>query len=89
MIVRSRITLIIALLFAITLISWCLGHGFDNIPSRIATTLVILIAAIKIRFVMLDFMEIRTAPWLLRAFCETWIAGLALIIITLHILGTT
>lgn len=89
MLLRQRITIIIALLFAITLISWSLGHGFDNVPGRFATTVVILIAAIKIRFVMLDFMEIRTAPLLLRAFCEAWIAVLALTIVTLHLLGTT
>ncbi len=72
--IRQRITPIMGILFAVTLISWQLGNiGGD----KIATTVIILIAACKIRYVMLDFMAIRAAPLILRLFCDAWIAATA------------
>jgi hypothetical protein len=84
----QRITAIMALLFLLTIGSWLLGHANSGVNVRAATILIILVAAFKIRYVMLDFMEIRSAPRLLRMFCEGWIAVLAVVILTLQWLGT-
>jgi hypothetical protein len=56
-------------LSAATLISWGLGHG---IGSRAAGIAVIAIAFTKIRYVILDFMELRTAPLAMRIAVEVW-----------------
>jgi hypothetical protein len=80
-IIRQRITLIMAMLFAVTFISWRLGNIGEN---KIGTTIIILIAAFKIRYVMLDFMAVRAAPFILRLFCNVWITAVACIIIILQ-----
>ena len=55
---RSRITLVWFLLVAATALSWELGHGagFDDV--HYASVAIIIVAFIKVRFVILDFMEI-------------------------------
>ncbi len=56
---------------AATLISWGFGHG-ERIDPRAAGIAVIVIAFIKIRYVILDFMELRTAPLGMRMAGEAW-----------------
>jgi hypothetical protein len=65
---RSRAGVSWLVLIAATLVSYALGadHGIGS-----ATVVVVLgIAAIKIRLVGLDFMELRSAPLPLRALFE-------------------
>ncbi|HUD31358.1 MAG TPA: cytochrome C oxidase subunit IV family protein [Novosphingobium sp.] len=40
------------------------------------TALVLVIALVKIRTVILHFMDVREAPWALRAPLETWVVAL-------------
>jgi Prokaryotic Cytochrome C oxidase subunit IV len=54
------------------------GHWHDGVP---LFALVIVAAMIKVRFVVLDFMEVRRAPWALRLVLEAWIVGLASVLI--------
>jgi heme/copper-type cytochrome/quinol oxidase subunit 4 len=58
------------ILIAATLLSWYLGadHGIHN--HRVATTVILLVAFVKIRFVGLYFMELRDAPSRLRTLFE-------------------
>ena len=56
---------------AATLISWGFGHG-RRIDARTAGIAVIVIAFVKIRYVILDFMELRTARLGLRVAGEAW-----------------
>ena len=56
---------------AATLISWGFGHG-RRIDTRTAGIAVIVIAFVKIRYVILDFMELRTAALGLRVAAEAW-----------------
>jgi len=71
---RARSTWVWAVLVAATLVSWAVGaeHG---IGSAIAIV-VLLVAMIKVRFVGLDFMELRNAPILLRAAFEIYCVAL-------------
>ncbi|MGH8595932.1 MAG: cytochrome C oxidase subunit IV family protein [Gammaproteobacteria bacterium] len=68
-----KITPIWLLLILATWLSWEFGHGL-GFGSRydFATIAVMVIAFIKVRFVFLDFMEIRTAPQPLRLAFEAW-----------------
>ncbi len=82
--VRSRITLVWFLLVAATAISWEMGHGagFDDL--RYASIAIIVVAFIKVRFVILDFMEIRTAPLFMRIIGATWCVVVCTALVTLY-----
>jgi hypothetical protein len=81
----SRITLVWFLLVAATAISWEMGHGvgFDDI--RYASVAIIVVAFIKVRFVILDFMEIRHAPQFMRLIGETWAVIVCAAVVALYI----
>lgn len=81
--IRSRITLVWALLVGATLLSWELGHGMGIHDARVAGSLILVVAMIKVRFVMLDFMEIRHAPAWMRASAEIWTVALAALLVAL------
>jgi hypothetical protein len=72
--VRSRAGASWLVLIAATLLSYALGadHGVGS------TVVVVVfgIAAIKVRLIGLDFMELRSAPMLLRAAFESYCLGL-------------
>jgi hypothetical protein len=62
-------------LVAVTLVSWWIGshHGHSAFRSSAAITYgVILIAAIKIRVIVREFMEVGHAPRLLRRLTDGW-----------------
>ena len=68
----KQITGVWLLLVAATFVSWLLieQHG---ISARIATTVAPLIAGVKARLVLRQFMELRTAPWVFGALFDAWI----------------
>jgi hypothetical protein len=70
---RTRVTLIWSVLIAATILSWEMGHGFGSLDVRHAGVIIILVAFIKVRFVILDFMEIRNAPLYMRLVGEAWV----------------
>jgi hypothetical protein len=84
----SRTSLIWMLLVAATLVSWELGHGVGLDSARSAGAAILLVTFIKVRFVVLDFMEIRTAPWWMRAILEGWIVLCAAVLIFLFFNGS-
>jgi hypothetical protein len=71
---RARSTLVWLALIAVTMMSWALGaeHG---IGSGVAVV-VLAFALIKVRFVGLDFMELRGAPLILRGIFEAYCVAL-------------
>jgi heme/copper-type cytochrome/quinol oxidase subunit 4 len=80
-IIRERVTAVYALLMVATCIStW--GLSKDAFSPTVAVVGIFLIAAVKVRFVMLDFMELRDAPPPLRVAFEGWI-----VVVTAAILG--
>jgi len=68
---KSRITLIWLILIAATLISWRVGTD-GAVGAHLATTIVLLVAFIKVRLVGLHFMELRYAPLALRLIFEAY-----------------
>ena len=67
---RARSTFVWLALVAVTIVSWAVGadHG---VGSGVAVV-VLALALIKVRFVGLDFMELRNAPLLLRGAFEAY-----------------
>ncbi len=84
-ILKLRVTWLWLFLIAATVASWEFGHGLgfgENI--RLSTTAVIVIAFIKARMVILDFMEIRHAPPGLRLLLEAWTLVVATTLLALY-----
>jgi hypothetical protein len=83
--IRSYITLVWFLLVAATALSWEMGYGvgFDNV--RHASVAIIVVAFIKVRFVILDFMEIRNAPLFMRLIGEVWVFVVCSTLILLYL----
>ena len=80
-VVGERVTAVWALLMAATCTStWLLTEG--AVGAALAEVGIFLIAAVKVRFVMLDFMELRHAPLPVRAAFEGWV-----VLVTCLILG--
>jgi hypothetical protein len=72
--VRRRVGVSWLVLIVATLISYSLGA--DHGTGSVMVVVVLAIAAIKVRLVGLDFMELRTAPVPLRAAFEGYCVGL-------------
>lgn len=71
---RARSTMVWTVLVVATIVSWALGseHGTGS-----AVAVVVLgVAVFKVRYVGLDFMELRQAPPLLRGMFEVYCVAL-------------
>lgn len=82
---KLRITWLWVFLIVATIASWEFGHGLgfgENF--RLSTTAVLVIAFIKARMVILDFMEIRHAPLGLRLALEAWTVLVAATLLALY-----
>jgi hypothetical protein len=67
---RARSTLVWLALVIVTIVSWAVGAD-HQVGSGIAVV-VLALALIKVRFVGLDFMELRNAPLILRGIFEAY-----------------
>jgi hypothetical protein len=45
-----------------------------------------LIAMIKIRFILIHFMELKRAPWIWRAIFETYVALLSIALVATYVM---
>lgn len=78
---RERLTIVWAALMTATCAStWLLSK--DAFRPEIAVVGIFGIAAVKVRYVLLDFMELRTAPRTARVVFQAWI-----VLVTALILG--
>jgi multisubunit Na+/H+ antiporter MnhE subunit len=68
-------TLICALLMLATAVSWWLGTDSFSTGSSVAgiTAALMVIAFVKVHFVIRYFMEVRLAPLALRLACGGWV----------------
>ena len=83
----SRRTLIWLVLVGTTILSWTMGHRARAAGLAYASTAVIVLAGFKIRYVMLDFMELRHAPLPMRIAAEVWVVGLCATLLVLYWAG--
>lgn len=87
---RHPATPVAILLIAATSLSWWLGAGFSNgiaVDYRYISTTLLLIAFVKVRFVIRHFMEVCTAPLALRMISDAWVIGVCGAIIALYWFG--
>jgi hypothetical protein len=85
---RQRITVVWLGLVLATLLSWALSseHVFNSAVARAVTTMAVLgVAFVKIRYVGLDFMELRHAPPALRIVFDIWMVGTYCALIGLYV----
>lgn len=81
---RTRITLVWFFLVLATALSWEMGHGIGFDDFRHASIAIIVVSLVKVRFVILDFMEIRHAPLFMRAIGETWVVVVCTALVVLY-----
>jgi heme/copper-type cytochrome/quinol oxidase subunit 4 len=80
-VLRERATAVwVGLVLATCLSTWLLAT--DLVGPRVGVVGIFLVAAVKARFVMLDFMELRGAPAPARAVSGVWV-----VVVTLMVLG--
>jgi apolipoprotein N-acyltransferase len=78
---ERRLALVWLALSAITILSWWLGskHGPDIFAVNVPVTVsVILIALVKVRFIMMEFMEARLASAVVRRMCDVWLIAMCI-----------
>lgn len=79
-VLRERVTMVwLGLVVATCVTTW--GLSKNLLTPTVAVNGIFLIAALKVRYVMLDFMELRHAPTPARAFFQAWIAVVVLMIL--------
>lgn len=78
---HPRFILIWFAMCALTLASFWTGE--TNLRGSLPAIAVIVVALIKVRFVILDFMEVRTAPIQLRLALEGWLVLLGAVLLTM------
>jgi hypothetical protein len=79
----NRITIIWLMLLGITMLTWKTGNAGSGVAGGLPGSVVLVVAFIKVRWVLLDFMEVRHAPRLLRVLVECWVVLLCAILVAL------
>lgn len=78
-------TFVWAMLLIVSCLSWEIASGLNIFGDvRYVTSAVLVIAFIKTRFVLLDFMELEHAPLAARLFAELWWVGNCVILLALY-----
>jgi hypothetical protein len=85
----SRPIIIWALLAAATIGALLLGtsHGASVNSAQAGTAAALAVGFVKVRYIGLEFMEIRTAHPALRWIFEGWVAVIGVALITLYLAG--
>ena len=83
----SRTSLIWLLLVGATILSFELGHGVGLDDATAAGAAILIVSFIKVRLVILDFMEIRDAPRWMRIVGEIWVVLVCAVLIVLFVRG--
>ena len=82
---KTRITVVWILLVLATAASWEMGHGFPFEDVTQAAIAIIVLALVKVRFVIMEFMELRGAPLPMRLVAEGWVVGICALLIALYL----
>ena len=82
---RKPVTVVWAALMLATITStWLLSN--NAVTPEVATVAIMLIAAVKVRFVIRHFMEVRRAPLALRLVCDGWLLAVTTLTVTVYLL---
>lgn len=84
---KDRLLLVWAGLVVATLVSYLVGHDHSAI-GEVGVVVALLIAFLKVRFVGLDFMELKGAPPVLRIAFEAWSVLVAGMVVVLYLIGS-
>lgn len=84
---RTRTTVVWLLLVAATFGSWLLGHGMGFSNPQHAGLAILLVAFIKVRYVFLEFMEVRGAPLTLRRYVGGWVILVGVAVLVAYWMG--
>ncbi len=69
-------TIVWLILLVVSCLSWELASSFNIFGDvRFVASAVLIIAFVKTRFVLLDFMDLKRAPIAARVFAELWWIG--------------
>ncbi len=85
---RHAVTTVWLVLVLATAASWWLGGGGSTAPglsARLASGVLLLVAFIKVRLIVRYFMEVRHAPFALRAGFDAWIGGVFFAVLVLYL----
>lgn len=81
---RHRIAATWSALVVATLLSWLLGRDDSN-GSEAVGAAILLLAFVKVRFVLTGFMELRSAPPALARSFDLWCIAACTALIALHL----
>ena len=81
---RKPVTMVWAALMLATCASTWLLSG-NSVTPEVATVAIMLIGAVKVRFVIRHFMEVRRAPLVLQVVCEGWLVAVTALILTVYL----
>lgn len=84
---RSRLTVIWAVLVAATLLSFESAIGFGDAAGRVVGSIVLIIAFVKVRLVGAEFMELRQAPRALQWLFDGWVVVVCGALIAIYWMG--
>jgi hypothetical protein len=85
--ILNRLSLVYLLLVGATALSWSVGHGMGVADLRMANAAIVVVAFVKVRYVVREFMETRHAPPVLRILAEAWPIGVCLALVALYWIG--
>lgn len=87
---RTRLSLVWSALLVITLIAWWLGanHERGSFEPNAAVSLgVMAIAAIKVRLIFREFMDVRNAPARLKRLTDAWLWLFVVAMVAAYLIG--
>ena len=73
-----------AVMLATITSTWLLSD--NSVTPKVATVAIILLAAMKVRLVIWQFMEVRRAPLALRFVCDGWLLAVTALILSVYLL---
>lgn len=82
---KTRMTAVWAVLVVITMAAWGMGHGFPFEDVTQAAIAIILLAMAKVRFVVMEFMELRRSPLPIRVAADGWIVAMCALLVALYL----
>lgn len=84
---KFRLAIVLAVIVAVTVLSWWLGagqvHGAPRFNLAISAA-VLFIALLKVRLILREFMEVGLAPAWVRRSSDAWLAAIFCSLFAIH-----